>query len=130
MTAPGSPASRTRTPRARLAPGPTETEFLVMVTELATIYGWRWAHFRVARTEHGWRTPVSGPLGKGHPDLMLSRERDGRMIFAEIKTNTGRLSEDQAIVLGHYMGVSRRHGWLQAVVWRPRDFDEIVAALK
>ena len=60
-----------------------------MVTELATIYGWRWAHFRVARTKYGWRTAVSGPLGAGFPDLVLTRERDGRMLMVELKTDTG-----------------------------------------
>jgi hypothetical protein len=131
MTAPGSPVGRAVAPlRARPTPGPNESEFLAMVTELAVIYGWRWAHFRVARTEHGWRTPVSGPLGKGWPDLVLTRERDGRMIYAELKTDTGRLTDDQSAVLGYLMGVARLHGWLQVHIWRPRDFDEIQAALR
>jgi hypothetical protein len=109
---------------------PNETEFLVMVTQLAEIYGWRWAHFRVARTKYGWATAVSGPLGAGFPDLVLTRERDGRMVMAELKTETGRLSEDQSRVLGYLQGVSRLHGWLQVCIWRPSMFDEIQQVLR
>jgi hypothetical protein len=108
----------------------TEAELMVLVTELATIYGWRWAHFRVARTKHGWATPAAGPLGKGWPDLVLTRERDGRMMFVELKSEVGRLAEDQAAVLDYLRGVARRHGWLEVHVWRPGMFDEIQAALR
>lgn len=109
---------------------PNETEFLVMVTQLAEIYGWKWAHFRVARTKYGWATAVSGPLGAGFPDLVLTREKDGRMLMVELKTDTGRLSDDQSVVLGYLQGVARRHGWLEVHTWRPRDFDAIQAALR
>jgi hypothetical protein len=40
----------------------SEADLLAQVTELAELYGWQWVHFRPARTVHGWRTPVSGPL--------------------------------------------------------------------
>lgn len=131
MRSPGSPVGRARGPlRVRPAPGPSESDFLVMVTDLASLLGWRWAHFRPARTNHGWRTPASGSLGKGWPDLVLTRDRDGRMIFAELKTDTGRVEDDQSEVLGYLRGVARRHGWLQVHIWRPRDFDEIAAALR
>ena len=43
----------------------TEREFQQQVTDLAELYGWAWAHFRPAQPTKGWRTPVSGPLGKG-----------------------------------------------------------------
>jgi hypothetical protein len=78
----------------------TEAELMVLVTELATIYGWKWAHFRVARTKYGWATAVSGPLGKGFPDLVLTR--DGRSCRRTVRR---RLEEDQSIVLG-YLGVA------------------------
>jgi hypothetical protein len=108
----------------------TEAELMALVTELAELYGWRWAHFRVARTKHGWATAVSGPLGKGWPDLVLTRERDGRMIFAELKSERGRLAEDQSVVLGYLMGIARLHGWMSVHIWRPGMFDEIHAALR
>jgi hypothetical protein len=95
-------------------------ELQVLVVELATIYGWSWVHFRPARTERGWRTPVEGPLGKGWPDLVLIRERDGRIVFAELKREQGDdLSADQYFVLEYLRAAGQ-----EVHVWRPSDFTE------
>jgi hypothetical protein len=48
----------------------TERDWQRQVTDAAELYGWQWAHFRPARTERGWRTPVSGPLGAGFPQVL------------------------------------------------------------
>jgi len=101
----------------------TEREFMEQVTDLAEIYGWTWAHFRPAQTSKGWRTPVSGPLGKGFPDLVLVRER--RVIFAELKADKGKLFPDQERVLN----VFGRSG-VEIHVWWPSDFDRIVEVLQ
>ena len=77
----------------------SEAELQRLVTDMAELYGWEWVHFRPARTDKGWRTPVSGPLGKGWPDLVLVRERDRRILFVELKREGGVLSEHQADVL-------------------------------
>lgn len=82
---------------AEETPRLTEAQFLRQVTELATLRGWLYVHFRPAMTTKGWRTPVSGPLGAGWPDLVLLRQR--RLIFAELKAERGRLSEQQASVM-------------------------------
>lgn len=113
----------------------TEMEFQRQVTDLATIFGWSWAHFRPAQTAKGWRTPVSGPLGKGFPDLILVRERDRRLIFAELKADKGRLTDEQAAVLsalGELEGPDRGplETQVQVVVWRPVDFDAIERVLR
>lgn len=102
----------------------TEAELMVLVTELAAIYGWKWAHFRPARTLHGWVTPASGPLGAGWPDLVLVRARDKRTIYAELKSEHGRLSDEQSVVLGFLGTIAEVH------IWRPGMFDEIQAALR
>jgi hypothetical protein len=107
-----------------------ERDFQQLVTDAAELYGWRWVHFRVARTAHGWRTATSGPLGKGFPDLALFRDRDGRAIYAELKTDHGRLSEDQLAVFDFLSSVARRHGWLTVAVWRPEDWDRILEVLR
>jgi hypothetical protein len=83
---------------------------------LAHIFGWKVAHFRPARTSQGWRTPVQAD-GKGFPDLVLVRER---VIFAELKADSGKLSDDQ----------QRWLDWLHAAgaevhVWRPRDLEAV-----
>jgi hypothetical protein len=116
----------------RPAPGfdPSEREFMGLLTEAAELLGWRWAHFRPARTAHGWRTPVSGPLGAGWPDLVLTRDRDGRMLFAEIKSDHGKLSDEQSEVHEYLRRISRLHGWMQVVTWRPRDFEIAIEVLR
>jgi hypothetical protein len=107
----------------------TEREFLEHVTEAAEHLGWRWAHFRPARTRHGWRTAVSGPLGEGWPDLVLVRDRDGRMILAELKLRAGVMREAQSAVLDYLRRIERLHGWLTVAVWRPADWERIVEVL-
>ena len=78
----------------------SEQELLEAVIELAHLYRWRVAHFRPARTEHGWRTPVAAD-GAGFPDLVLVRDR---VLFVELKSARGRLSveqQDWLSALGH-----------------------------
>lgn len=95
----------------------TEAEFQRWVTELAEVLGWTHVHFRPAMTSKGYRTPVSGPLGKGWPDLVLVRER---VIFAELKSVKGKLSLEQDYVLEEL----RRAG-AEVYLWRPEDRDQI-----
>jgi len=69
----------------------TENELQRTLIEAAQWYGFRVAHFRPARTERGWRTPVEGHAG--FPDLVLAR---GGNVFAwELKAGSGRLTNDQ-----------------------------------
>ena len=99
------------------APKESEAEFQRWVMELADVLGWSTVHFRPAMTSKGYRTPVSGPLGKGWPDLVLVRER---VIFAELKSDKGKLSLEQDYVLGEL-----RNAGAEVYVWRPQDRDEI-----
>ncbi len=103
----------------------SETEFQRQVTDLAELFGWEWVHFRPAQTAKGWRTPVSGPLGAGWVDLVLVRVRDQRLVFAELKSDKGRVTPEQAFV----------HEVLAAAgypvnVWRPADFEVIAEVLR
>ena len=95
-----------------------EAQWQRQVTDLAELLGWTWAHFRPARTEQGWRTPVSGPGGAGFPDLVLWRER---VIFVELKSDRGRMSAEQDAV---WLGLT--NAGAEAYVWAPRDFDDAV----
>jgi hypothetical protein len=99
----------------------TETEFQLWVTDLAETLGWTWVHFRPAMTQHGYRTPVSGPLGKGFPDLVLVRDR---IIFAEVKRQKGRTSSEQKWVLD-----TLRKSGAEVYLWRPSDRDAIMEVL-
>jgi hypothetical protein len=98
-----------------------ESDFQRQVTDLAELLGWEWAHFRPAQTARGWRTPVSGPLGKGWPDLVLSRGT--RLMFVELKRSGAKLRPDQERVLNRLGQSAETH------VWFPMDLDRIVESL-
>jgi len=91
----------------------SEQQFTDAVIELAQYRGWRVAHFRPARTIKGWRTAVQGD--KGFPDLVLAR--NGVVLFAELKTQRGRVAKDQ-------------EKWFDAIgevfLWRPADLLEVI----
>lgn len=94
----------------------TERELQDAVIDTARLLGWTIAHFRPAKTDKGWRTPVEAD-GAGYPDLTLVR--DGHLIFAELKSKTGRVSAEQQRwidMLGHVsIGVNR----VQVYLWTP-----------
>jgi len=102
--------------------GLLERHFQQQVIHLAHLCGWRVAHFRPAQNARGdWRTAVAAD-GRGFPDLVLARDR---IIFAELKTATGRLSPHQkAWRLALTTSGAEYH------LWRPEDFDAIQEALK
>jgi VRR-NUC domain-containing protein len=93
----------------------SEFELQRAVVEAARLFGWLVAHFRPARTARGWRTPVAAD-GAGFPDLVLVKP--GRLVFAELKAATGRLSDEQARWLAA-LGLSER---CEVYVWRPADW--------
>ena len=99
----------------------SEAAFQQRVLEYARLMHWRLAHFRPARTERGWRTPMAGD--PGFPDLVLLR-RD-RLVFAELKTDSGRLRPEQLQWLE-----SLRRTCNEVYVWRPQDWPQIVEALR
>lgn len=94
----------------------TEAQLSEQVTALADLCGWRWTHFRPARTAQGWRTPVSG--APGFPDLVLVRGT--RLVFAELKSARGRPSPEQRIWLDLLGRTSA-----EVYVWTPSDWTTI-----
>lgn len=101
--------------------GETEADFQRAVIQVARTFGYKCAHFRTAKTPKGWRTPVQAD-GKGFPDLLLVGR--GRIIFAELKSATGRMTLDQ-MDWQDWLEDARQEFY----VWRPADFDEIVSIL-
>lgn len=99
----------------------TETELQAAVIDLARVYGFRVAHFRPAKTEKGWRTPV-GADGKGFPDLGLVKP--GRMIVAELKSAVGRVTPEQREWLNAFESAG-----ISAYVWRPEHWPAAVLAV-
>jgi hypothetical protein len=93
------------------------------VLDLAARFGWMRAHFRPARTATGgWTTPVAGD-GAGFPDLVLVRR--GRILFVELKAGTGRVTPEQRRWLDELAATPA-----DVHVWRPEDWDAIVATLR
>lgn len=108
------------------APRETEAGFQAAVIRLAKVRGWTVAHFRTSRTvsKRGrvrYQTAVAAD-GTGFPDLVLVRGH--RLLFAELKTDTGRLRAEQRAWLDQLEETEA-----EVYVWRPRDFDEIVELL-
>lgn len=112
-----------RRPRLR------EAEVQRLVTDAASLFGWSWVHFRPAQTAHGWRTPVSGPLGAGWPDLVLVRPEPSNgvrhLLFVEVKGHGGHVSDDQARV--HAL---LRASGLAVHVVGPTDVDAFLEVLR
>jgi hypothetical protein len=94
----------------------TEADFMEKVIARARARGWLVHHCRPCRkADGGWTTPVQGHTG--FPDLVLAR--DGVVLFRELKTDGGRLTDAQ------------RH-WLEVLggeVWRPNDWNEVEAII-
>lgn len=121
-----------------------ETPFQRQVIDLAKWTGWRAAHFRAARTATGWRTAVEAD-GEGFVDLVLVRGPE--LIFAELKTRTGKASSAQREWLDalgrvdeavqYVLRVARDAGLeleleplVEVYLWRPADWDAIEVRLK
>jgi VRR-NUC domain len=97
-----------------------ERDFQATVIDTAGLTGWRVAHFRPARTERGWRTPVEAG-GAGFPDLVLVRDR---VVFAELKGARTRVTGEQQA----WLDALARAG-AETHLWRPWDWDEIERVL-
>lgn len=110
-------------------PAISEAEFMGQVTDLAELFGWSWVHFRPAQTSRGWRTPVSGPLGKGWPDLVLVKlgrhGNRGRVIYAELKRDGAVPNADQVAVLAFLAEAG-----CEQYVWHPAELDAVMAVLR
>lgn len=103
-------------------PAMSEADFLALVIDYARLRGWRLTHSRPARTADGWRTAITGDAG--FPDLLLVRPP--RLVFAELKSSTGRATPDQKhwlMLLGQVPGV-------EVFQWRPGDFGEVEEVLR
>lgn len=99
-----------------------EENYQQTIIDLANVYGWTVAHFRTARTINGWVTPVAAD-GKGFPDMVLVRPP--RLIFAEIKSDKGKLSREQQSWLDLLKGCPG----VECYMWKPDDYPEVIRTL-
>lgn len=89
----------------------TEREWQAQVVDAARLMGWRVYHTHDSRR--------SAP---GWPDLALVRDR---LVMAELKTQTGRVSPEQQ----QWLALLDAAG-VETHLWRPSDLDEVLAVLK
>jgi len=98
-----------------------EKHFQQKVITVAQYYGWLVQHTRAVNSEGRWMTPISGDAG--FVDLVLVHLTRG-LIFAELKSDRGRLSPHQTdwcTALDQYA---------ECHVWRPKDMHTIVHRLQ
>ena len=91
----------------------SEDAFMRAVTEALTLFGWRWIHFRPARTTRGWVTALSG--SPGFPDLVAVR--GDRILYVELKAQKGALRDEQRDWLAD-LGAAGA----EVHCWRPSDW--------
>ncbi len=85
----------------------SEADFQQTVIELFRATGWR--------VYHNLNSKGSDP---GWPDLQLLKR--GRLVFAELKTQRGRLTAEQDFILNEL-----RCAGAETYLWRPSDWVEI-----
>lgn len=103
----------------------TEKQLSQAIVDAAGLLGWL-----VYRTHDSRRSPA------GFPDLVLVKPP--RIVFAELKTETGRLQPDQVKWLAGLSAIAGdvadlTVGGLPAIVvalWRPSDLDRALALLR
>ena len=92
----------------------TESELKSAVIEMARMYKWKIHHDRPSQNSKGrWSTAIEGDAG--FPDIVLAR--DGIVLFVELKSTKGRLSDGQTEWLAALSG-----GCNTVEVWRPVDW--------
>jgi len=89
----------------------TEKQFQEQIKELAAIYHWKYYHT--------W-TSIHSP--RGFVDVAMVRE--SRLIFAELKSDKGKLTPYQS----EWLDALKKTG-AEVYVWRPGDFNDIVLIL-
>ncbi|MBT9148434.1 MAG: hypothetical protein DDT32_02208 [Syntrophomonadaceae bacterium] len=97
-------------------PKQSEKEFLAQIIELAEHRGWAAYHVLDQKT-------YSRRTSKGFPDLVLARPP--HIIFAEIKSDEGRLSPEQEA----WLQLLSKCDGIKTYIWRPLDWDNIVKLL-
>ena len=99
-----------------------ESHFQSQVIMLAKLHGWLVMHTRAVEIRPGvWKTPLTGH--PGFPDLVLCHADRG-VIFAELKSSIGRLSDSQEVWFGKLSEAG-----METHVWRPKDIDFISTRL-
>lgn len=115
--------------------GPEE-EWQGQLTYLLDVLGWTWIHVPPSKAVTRRRSPdgerqlrtltaIRGSAASGYPDLTCFAPTGGRVVFLEVKTDTGSLEPHQRERLA-----DMDHRGLEAYVARPADLELIRAVLQ
>ncbi len=99
-------------------PNASEAIWQSVVEQIAKTAGWQVFH----PSRHQVRAGVYRTDGIGFPDLVLAHPENG-VIFAELKTNEGKLSVAQVV----WANALKPH--VEHYVWRPSQIDLVKARL-
>ena len=91
----------------------TEAEFAGQIKQLAATFGYSYHHTWISI-----RSPA------GFPDCTLAKP--GRLIFAELKSEIGKVSAKQQ----EWLDALTATGKAEVYLWRPSQFDEIAEILR
>jgi hypothetical protein len=94
----------------------TERAFMAQVIRLAELFSWR--HYHSHRSDH---SPA------GFPDLVLVRARHPkpRVVFAELKSDRGRVTADQRAWITELRACGQ-----EAYIWRPSMWQDVERILR
>jgi len=92
----------------------TEADLREQVRDLCKLFGWK-----ISFTWKSYHSP------KGFPDLVLCNPGQHRVVFAELKSEKGKLTIEQVEWID-----ALTHCGQEVYLWRPSDFEEIVAILR
>ena len=98
----------------------SEKVFMDAVIQIAQTCGWDAHHIKPAKYGDTWKTDGL----PGMPDLILIGQRGQGIIWAELKTRTGKLTNIQERRIVQLMNNGE-----ECYVWRPSDTNAIVARL-
>jgi len=99
----------------------SEKVFQDQVIQIANTCGWDAHHIKPAKYGATWKTDGLA----GMPDLILIGQRGQGIIWAELKTRTGKLSETQERRIGQLLENGQ-----EVHLWRPNDVDKIAERLR
>lgn len=100
-----------------------EDEWQEIVIELAHTLGWR--HMFVRRSIGKGRRWTTATNVKGWLDLTLWHERQQRIMFVELKTETGTASPEQLAMMASWERAGQ-----EVYLWRPRHLEEAARILQ
>ena len=93
--------------------------------DLGELYNWKMYHqIDMGACPNCHRPNYSKRIGPGFPDWVLAHE-NGRLIFAELKSQKGVLKEEQAA----WLKTLNVGGGREVYLWRPSDMDAIAQIL-